>query len=174
MRRIKRQQKQKRREFIQAWRKQQPSNLPIKRLLDDFQGNISSSTQALVRLTLRSAAMVSAADYAATELNNQLNVTDITFDTDEIIRFSRKLMRMAILRRMLKIFHVPRDLAKQIVNLQIGADFGQTRSIMPVTGNHAQLPLPASRGKNVTSPRESVFTRPRPKEYGDKFKSKNK
>jgi hypothetical protein len=172
MRRIRRAQRQRQREFIAAVNEARPDINPTK-LLDGFDTTVKTASASMVRLAIRSLAFISAADYAAEALNNQLNATDMTFDTTEITAFARKIIRLNILRRMLALYRIPREIRKQIVNLQIVKDFGTIR--MPGTQIPSnRLPnVPAiSRGKNGTAPRENPFTRQRPRITHDRDKFK--
>jgi hypothetical protein len=145
MRQARRRIKRQSRAFITAVEQQRPKIQPDK-LLIDFENISHSNTAGLVKLAMRSLAFTSAATYAGEELNNQLNAEDISFRIAEIDMFSRRLVRIAILRRMLRVFRLPKDISRQIINLQIVKDFGNGTSSVPPR-LPAISPAPVSRGK---------------------------
>jgi hypothetical protein len=174
MRRIKREQRRKQREFIAAVNEARPNINPVE-LLDGFDATVKNASASMVRLAMRSLAFISAADYAAEALNNQLNATDLTFDTTEITAFARKIIRLNILRRMLSLYRIPREIRKQIVNLQIAKDFGTIRlsNNSPLgSGRMPNVPAISRGNKNGTTPRENPFTRQRPRITYDRDKPK--
>lgn len=155
-RELRRKQRQAQRSFTAALEQSRP-NIGIERVLKNFENISQRETAGLVRIAMRSLAFASAANYAGEELNNQLGAEDITFQTNEIEGFARRLARVAILRKMLKVFRLPPAICEQIINLQISKDFGGAGKS---GGVPIRLPLsstapprPVSRGQlNGTQP----------------------
>jgi hypothetical protein len=123
MRRNRRRLRRQQRQFIAAVEQQRP-NINPDRLLLDFENIAQRSTGRMVKLAMRSLALISAASYASEELNNRLNADDLNFRMDEVNTMARKLVRLHTLRLMLRVFRLPKDINQQIVNLQIAKDFG--------------------------------------------------
>lgn len=141
MRKLRRQQNRKQREFLRAVENSRPNVKPDK-LLIDFENISSNNTAKLVEIAMRSLAFASAADYAAEELNNQLAAEDVTFNNQEIVGFARRLSRIYILRRMVRVFKLPKTIQQQIVNLQIAKDFG----VSAQSGRSFAIPMSSSSG----------------------------
>lgn len=156
MRRMRRKLREQASAFTKAVEQSRPKIQPEKLLLD-FEQISQVHTAGLVKLAMRSLAFTSAATYAGEELNNQLDAEDVSFRINEIDAFSRRLVRIAILRRMLRVFRLPKTISQQIINLQIAKDFSGTAVLPPLRSNMA-LPAPVSRGKlNDKPPTRNPF-----------------
>jgi len=152
MRRNKRRLRKQQRRFVEAVEQSRPQIDP-QLLLADFESISKKCTARLVRVAMRSLAIISAAEYAGEELNNQLNATDLVFRHDEVQRFARRIARLDTLRIMLKAFRIPEDISQQIINLQISQDFAANRPpIPPLAGGSAPILSQPPRIKNAEKP----------------------
>ena len=156
MRRNRRRLRQRQREFIAAVEQQRPDINPDGLLLD-FENISKRSTARMVKLAMRSLALISAASYAAEELNNRLNAEDMNFRLDEVNTFARRLVRLHILRMMLRVFRLPKNICQQIVNLQIVKDFGNSAAPLP-----SRLLTPALSPPANSSRKNGEIIRPNP------------